>query len=101
MAYVMCHIDLEDKRMPTEWTRPPCQREYVDVIHLRPRPTTPQLLEKLHEKNGLVQLPGLEMIYAVDQTVHYLRHWTEMGFCFRSYFRSLARSFYKNILVDW
>jgi len=39
MSVNMCHMDFEDKS--TGWTRPPCQKEYVDAVHLRPRPTTP------------------------------------------------------------
>jgi len=39
LCYNICHIDLEDKS--TGWTRPSCQKEYVNAVHLRPRPTTP------------------------------------------------------------
>ena len=41
----MCHIDFEDKS--TGWTRPPCQKEYVDAVQLRPRPTAPLKITKL------------------------------------------------------
>ena len=35
----MCQMDFGDKS--TGWTRPPCQKEYVDAIYLCPCPITP------------------------------------------------------------
>ena len=37
MPVNMCHMDFDDKS--TGWTRPPCQKEYVDAVHLRPAST--------------------------------------------------------------
>ena len=41
LCYYMCRVNLENKSRSTGWTRPPCQKEYVDAVQLRPRPTAP------------------------------------------------------------